>query len=274
MKKRPNSLTTALGLTTVSTLMLVGAGCSSSDAPASSSVKLSGTMNTAASVAAILPRIANPLSTTPGDAQFGMVGLASLSPFAHQEVSFTGLSITCSTFAVPPVSVTGTVGSNGSFSIDLSSVANQPLTCSLVDGNGNGKGTFLISDSSKKDMSGKASVNSTVALNGSAALGTIPYDPNAQEITIPAASMGTSVDTASSSVSVFDPTGFYKISPVTFTLPKGVHGLCADNHADNSCNGPSSTDTVYMRMFKGKAVSDSSPIYALEMWNTPTDYTA
>jgi hypothetical protein len=191
-------------------------------------------------------------------------------------VDLSTYSVACAT-TVPPVTTgKGTVHSDGTFSLNIPGGLNQPLSCVLLDADGNKAADFLINDSSNKDLNGNNATSTTATFTGSAALGNISFDPNAGEVTVPATNIASSVSTTvPSAANVVDLTGTWTIGDVDFTLPSGIKGPCAarGRGADN-CNGPPSGQSIYLKMWKGVKTSDNSPVVGLQVWNSPGQFTS
>lgn len=188
-----------------------------------------------------------------------------------QSVDLTQYTATCATATPPIKSGTSAVAANGSFSIDIAGATGQPLSCYLVDASGNRAADFIISDSSKKDLNGANQISGTAAFAKNADLGTISFDPNAGEVTVPLSNIAASVTTAApASAVVFDPTGSWTIGSVDYTLPSGVNGPCpagsGGGGGGNSCNGPAEGMQLYLKMWKGIQTSDNSDIFGLQLW--------
>lgn len=180
-----------------------------------------------------------------------------------QSVDLTQYKVSCATTSTPVQTATGSVNSDGSFSVNISGAVGQPLSCFLVDSSGNKAADFMISDSSKKDLSGNAQVSSTAAFKSNASLGAITFDPNAGEVTVPASNISTVVQAPTTTSSLFDPTGAWTISSVDFSLPKGTQGPCANN---NNCDGPPNGQSIYLKLWKGVSTVDNSDVYGLQVW--------
>lgn len=191
-------------------------------------------------------------------------------------VDLTQYVVKCATATAPVKTGSGVVNSDGSFSISIEGGTNQPLSCYLVDGSGTRAADFLISDSSKKDLNGANQVSGTAAFSKDAALGTITFDPNSGEVTVPSTNIAGSV-AASAPVStvVFDPTGAWTINAVDFTMPSGVKAPCTGGGGSgggNNCNGPPEGQSIYMKLWKGTQTSDNSDVYGLQLWQSSAQY--
>lgn len=183
----------------------------------------------------------------------------------------TTYTVSCSTLT-PPVQ-TGSVSLNadGTFSVTIPDGLNESMSCHMVDANGDNVGDFLVSDSSQQDMNGNNQVSSTIAVSGDANLGTIDYDADAQEVTVPKANVASViVSSTPAAASVFDPTGEWTITTADFTLPPGVKSVCPSG--GGNCDGPPDGQTVYMKLWKGSVVSDSSDVYGLQLWDSHAAY--
>ncbi len=174
-------------------------------------------------------------------------------------------SVKCATTTTPPLEGTGTVDASGNFSVSIDGAAGLPMSCYLVNAAGTKAADFLISDSSKTDMNGNPQVTSSAAFEGTAALGSITFDPDSGEVTIPATAVASNIKTINASAtSVFDPTGNWTIGSVDFTLPTGVGGPC--DESSNDCEGPPAGAAIYLKMFSGTRTADSSPVHGLQVW--------
>ena len=187
-------------------------------------------------------------------------------------------TVTCATATTPILYGSGVVAANGTFSVSIIGGTGQPMSCYLVlTSTGVRAADFLISDATKTDLNGGSQVSGTATYNSSANMGTITYDPNSGEVTVPAANVAGSVDSSAVSGVVFDPSGTWTIGAVDFTLPDGVKGpvpsSCASGGGEG-CNGPPSGQAIYMKLWKGLKISDSSDIYGLQLWNSASAATA
>ncbi len=242
-----------LALGTLIAGSLAGIGCtkssSKSEDSSTSAISVSGTLSTASSTSSI-----NKMGVVPED------------KLTAQAVDISTYTVTCSTTSTPPVSASGTVAADGTFSVSIPGAAGQPMSCYLVDAAGDKAADFLISDSSKKDMNGNNQVTNTAAYNSSANLGSIEFDSNAGEVTVPVANISSVLSSSvSSTTSVFDPTGGWTITAADFTLPSGVKSVCPNTH-NNDCNGPPEGMNLYLNMVTGTHTADSSPVYGLQLW--------
>nr|WP_295904315.1 hypothetical protein [uncultured Bdellovibrio sp.] len=199
-------------------------------------------------------------------------GLEKVQSFAEKEESVSAMSVnlalykvTCATTTPPIQSASASVGNDGSFTVSIPSAKGQPLSCFLVDADGDKAADFIISDSSKKDLNGNSETSSTAAFKEHANLGTINFDPNAGEVTVPKSNIASVVEEKKPvAASVYDPSGSWTISAVDFTLPHGVKAPCANN--DNTCHGPPAGQAIYLKLWKGVVTADSSDIFGLQVW--------
>lgn len=178
----------------------------------------------------------------------------------YRAVSYSGYTILCTTFAIPPSTVTGTVAADNTFSLALDK--GTPYRCSLMNGS-TVVASFVLSDSSRKAMNGSAQTVDTLALNGS---GTVSFtvDSTSKSATGDASSL-TLAD--SSADNAFDFTGSYVISSLGLSLPTGYSDICASS--GGGCSGPSAGETVYMKRIVGKKFTpDASCTTALNTANT------
>lgn len=200
-------------------------------------------------------------------------GLEKIQSVAKLEDSVSAMSVnlsqykvSCATTTTPVQTATAAVGSDGSFKVSIDGATGQPLSCVLVDSNGNKAADFLISDTSKKDLNGNSQSSSTTAFKKDADLGTINFDPNAGEVTVPATNISSAVAPVTvAAAQVFDPTGLWTIGPVDFTMPKGTKAPCANGN-DHSCNGPPTGQAIYLKLWKGSIVADNSDVFGLQVW--------
>lgn len=186
-------------------------------------------------------------------------------------VNLAQYKVTCSTTTPPLQSATATVAADGVFNVSIPGAKGQPLSCYLVDADGDKAADFIISDASKKDLNGNSETSTTAAFKSNADLGTINFDPNAGEVTVPKSNISSVVEsTPAAAASVFDPTGSWTIGSVDFTLPKGVKPLCAEN--DNNCKGPPAGQAIYLKLWKGLVTADSSDIFGLQVWEGQSSF--
>lgn len=184
---------------------------------------------------------------------------------SSMSVDITAYKVACATTTPPIQSATASIAADGAFTVSLPGAKGQPLSCYLVDVAGDKIADFIIADSSKKDLNGNDETSTTAAFKSNANLGTISFDPNAGEVTVPKSNIASVVDsTPAAAAQVFDPTGAWTISAVDFTLPKGVTPLCSQN--DNSCKGPPAGQSIYLKLWKGLVTADSSDIFGLQVW--------
>lgn len=194
-------------------------------------------------------------------------------------VDLTQYEVACATATTPVKHGSGTVASDGSFSVSIEGGTNQPLSCYLVDANGDRAADFLISDSSKKDLNGADQVSGTAAFATNASMGTVTFDPNSGEVTVPKANIASAVAaTVPAAASVYDPTGAWTINAVDFTVPAGVKSPCTGGGGGggggNNCQGPPEGQTIYMKLWKGVQTSDSSDIFGLQLWQSSAKFAA
>lgn len=202
--------------------------------------------------------------------QLGRIGDDYVS---MQSIDLTAYTVTCSTTTSPVLYGTSSVSADGSFKVSIAGAENKPMSCFLVDGAGVRQADFIISDSSKKDLNGANQISGTATYKKSADLGAVNFDPNAGEVTVPKASISSSVnDEAPSDASVFDPTGNWTIGSLDFTAPQGVKEPCAENN--NSCKGPPGGMTLYLKLWKGIQTADSANVYGLQLWEGESKFTS
>lgn len=190
-----------------------------------------------------------------------------------QSVDITQYKVTCATTTTPLKTGTSDIASDGSFTAKIEGATNQPLTCFLTDSAGKKAADFLISDSSNKDLNGNNSTSTNATFKQNASLGTINFDPNAGEVTVPVTNIASAVSAEKpAAASVFDPTGSWTIGAVDFSLPTGTKSPC--NPSDNSCKGPPSGQQIYFKLWKGIKTADSSDIFGLQLWNGQSKFTS
>ncbi len=189
-------------------------------------------------------------------------------------VNLSSYSVTCATLTPPIQTGTAAMDSSGNFSINIPDSNGQPMSCHMVDATGVSVGDFLLTDSANKDMNGHDSVSSTIALHGNADLGTVNYDPDAKEVTVPKANVSSSLVDTSTVATVFDPTGAWTISAADFTLPPGVASVCTGGGGGggNNCDGPPAGQTIFMKLWKGAVVSSGADVYGLQLWENQASF--
>lgn len=227
------------------------AGCTGSD---SSSPALTGALSVSGS-----------LTTTNGSA-------SNVEEFVNtMSVNLADYKVSCATSTTPVRTGTSAVAADGSFSVSIEGGENQPLSCFLVDAEDVKVADFLISDSSKKDLNGRPETSNSATFKSNASLGTIDFDPQAGEVTIPAANIASTISTEKpAAANVFDPTGSWKIGAIDFTPPKGTLPPCSGD----SCKGPPEGMDLYFKLWKGVTTSDSSDVFGLQLWEGQAKYTA
>jgi len=167
----------------------------------------------------------------------------------------TASSVSCSTADNPPTVVSGSVGGDGTFSVDLSSVSGSGLTCSVLDSGNGVLGTFLYENSNEKSFGGGSQKVDTVAFSESKDVGTVSVSGG--QITVDATSVGVSTTGASvTAAEAFDPTGLWSIGAVDFTLPPGYVGPCAPGTP--GCHGPQTGESIYIKRTVGKKFTPDS----------------
>jgi hypothetical protein len=247
-----------MGALAAGTLVMVGCTKSSDGASSVDALAVSGTLSVSNSASSL-------------NEKMGAQQAISDEDLISQSTDLTQYSVSCSTTTAPIRTATGTVNADGSFSINIEGGKNQPMSCFLVDSTGAKAADFLISDSSKKDLNGNSEMTTTAAFKEQAALGSISFDPNSGEVTVPKTNIASSVAaTTPSAATVFDPTGSWTISAVDFTVPAGVKAPCAAGN--NSCNGPPAGQAIYLKLWKGVMTSDSSDVYGLQVWDDASKF--
>ncbi len=189
-------------------------------------------------------------------------------------VDITDYTVTCATMSPPVQSGSGAIAADGTFDVSIPGATNKPLSCFLVDGSDTKVADFLIT-STEQDLSGNSTSSTTTATYAeSADLGSISFDPNAGEVTVPIANIASAISTdVPTAANVFDPTGSWTIGNIDFTVPKGVKAACAQS--DNQCNGPPSGQTLYLKLWKGvKTTPDASDVFGLQVWDSPGQFTS
>ena len=242
------------------------AGTDSSDSTAAS-LSLSGSLSLSSTTQSFASQ------------KLGVNPITSLGKITDEQVSAMSLDLTtftvsCVTTSTPIRSGTGAVAADGSFSISIEGGTNQPLSCSLVDAQGDRQADFIISDSSKKDLNGASQISGTTTYTRDANLGSVTFDPNAGEVTVPKSNIADAVnDTAPSSASVFDPTGTWTISAVDFTLPSGVKGPCTGGGGGGGgCQGPPDGQAIYLKLWQGLQTATGADIHGLQVWESPSQF--
>ncbi len=186
-------------------------------------------------------------------------------------VDITDYTVNCATTSPPVQTGSGAIAADGTFDVSIPGATNKPLSCFLVDGSDTKIADFLIADSSDQDLNGNDATTTSATFTESAELGSISFDPNAGEVTVPLANIASAISTEKpAAANVFDPTGSWTIGNIDFTVPKGVKAACAQS--DNECNGPPSGQTLYLKLWKGIKTSDSSDIFGLQVWDSPGQY--
>lgn len=239
------------GATVVGGLALVlSAGCttdSSTPSGSTAALGLSGTLSVSSG----------------GTAKPGVIMEESV---VNALVDLSTYKVVCTASTTPPTTATATVGADGKFSVSIPGATGQPLSCYMTNASGKKIADFLIKDTTTKNMAGKTgSYQNSAAFKQDANLGSVTYDPNSGEVTIPKTSIASSLD-SSAKATVFDPTGVWTMTKVDFTVPDGVQAPCATG--TNNCNGPQEGQTLYLKMWTGKQTSDNSAVYGLQLWQS------
>ena len=206
-------------------------------------------------------------------AQSMSVGAMSEEAVSAMATDLTLYTVKCATTTTPILYGSSAIAANGSFSVSIIGGTGQPLSCYLVTAAGVRAADFIISDASKTDLNGASQVSGTATFSSNADMGAITFDPNSGEVTVPAANIAGVVDTAVVTGVVFDPSGTWTIGAVDFVLPPGVKGPVAASCATGGgegCNGPPSGQAIFMQLWKGLKISDSSDNYSLQLWNSAT----
>ena len=263
--------TAAISLAVVSTGCNSLSGGGSGGASSGSAINLAGSLSLSSTSQSfkVMSARHNPLAS---------LGKVTDDYISAQSVDLTAYSVTCVTTTTPIKTGTSAVSADGSFAVDIEGGANQPLSCFLVDADGTRQADFIIADTANKDLNGASQVSGTATFAQSAAMGAVTFDPNSGEVTVPKSNISSALaDDAPSTTTVFDPTGSWSIGAVDFTLPSGVKGPCAGGGGgggDHSCNGPPEGQEIYLKFWKGIKTSDSSNVYGLQVWNSPTQFSA
>lgn len=194
----------------------------------------------------------------------------------NRSEDFSVYTISCSTATVPPVTTTGSINSDGSFSLTIPNGLNVPLSCAVLDQSGDLVATLIVQDSSHKDVNGNPTVTNQPAFtSGSTKLGTISLDTVGLQALVSAASVvgatGASALSTGAAGTAFDPTGSYIIGDVSFTPPTGYRGTCTTaEQNNNTCNGPPKGQSIYLQRYKGTNTADGSAAYMLQVWQDQT----
>lgn len=238
-------------MTLLSSSVVLTMGCSGGSSGGSTSLTVSGALSVSNSAASNIIR-------------------------GQRAVDLTQYDVACATTTTPVTMGTSDVHSDGTFTVDVQGAAGQPMSCYLVDSNGDKAADFLVSDSSKKDLNGNSEQTTAVAFDKSPNLGTITYDPAAGEVTIPSSQIDTFLSTlVPTAATVFDPTGAWTIASVDFALPKGTKGACVSTKGGASdCHGPEEGMSIYLKMWKGLVTATNEDIYGLQVWQGQAKYNA
>ncbi|MGK5083407.1 hypothetical protein WDW37_08870 [Bdellovibrionota bacterium FG-1] len=287
-KMSPNCWQTTALTSTVLAAMAMSTGCGSSATPvAATDLSLKGTFAATAASARMAQRsLASRLNRGDQELRY-LIGDGAQ---ATASIDYTAYSLQCATSDVPPVLVSGTIGSDGKFNIAIAGGGGKALNCNVLDATGAVAAALMLSDSAKTDMNGNPQVNGSPAFKaGTTTLGDITLDLTTGDATVPAAQP---VDESGASAVIsgaaalaggtpFDPTGTWKITAYDGTLPTGVTSTCpaqVPGQQNNSgCNGPPADMNLYLNRLQGTNVSDSSTVYGLQMWqdssaaNAPID---
>lgn len=184
-------------------------------------------------------------------------------------IDLTQYTIVCATLTNPPQTAHGSVNADGTFKVDIPGGGGQPMSCYMNDSTGAKVADFLISDSSNKDLNGNDQTCNTTTITQNAAVGSVSFDPNAGEVTIPSTNLAGSIIPSTTDVSLFDPSGAWTISPVDFAVPSGVLPPCTTDH----CDGPPNGQIIYLKLWQGTKTSGGT-VYGLQVWNSQDAYTA
>ncbi len=187
-------------------------------------------------------------------------------------VNLTDYDVACATTTAPITTGTGSVAADGTFKVNMANAANQPISCYLVDANGDKVADFIISDSANKDLNGNDSTTTSATFDKSPDLGSISFDPDSGEVTVPATNISSFTADVSSTVDVFDPTGEWTIAELDFNPPGAIKPPC--DPSDNECHGPPAGQTLYLKMWQGTVVADSSIVRGLQVWDSPGQFTS
>lgn len=222
---------TALGCLALS----LGCSKSSSTTSSSSTVSMSGTLSTSGSSKPIHSKV--------------MAESAGAEAF-----DYTGYTVQCTTMDDPPQIVSGTVASNGSYSV--SGLPKSAVGCQVVDSTGTPAAPIILQDSSSKDMKGSSKTSSRLAVSASADLGTVTFDADAGTAK---ATLSTALKSSVGSATVSNPydfTGSYVMQKFDGTLPTGYVSACPAG--TENCTGPSEGEKVYIKMLTGKSFTPDS----------------
>lgn len=283
-KSLQNSLFALGGL---GVLSILAEGCSSSNTASTTSKDLtvSGTISATSSAST------DYLAEEPTDSlkdlhDAGITHIENLlaiersgHPIVPKATNITGYTVSCTAKTSPPTAFTGTVGSDGTFSVKGTSAVGVPFSCDLLDTSKTVVASFIYTDSSKKDMAGNAQAQDSPPFKSDTAkLGSISYDSATGEVTVDASKVvdssgSAAIGTSSAVTTPFDPTGTWEMSDVDFTLPTGFRALCKESETADStgnkndrCQGPQAKMFIFFNRLTGTKTSDNSTIYGLQVW--------
>lgn len=234
-------------------------GCSGlgSGSSGSSALSLSGTLSLAAT--------SSSLSVMGSSKALYNLGKISDDYVSVLTIDITTYTVKCVTTTPPIETGSGSIASDGKFTVSISGAKNQPIACYLVDAGGTRQADFIISDASHTDLNGQNQVSGTASYTKDASLGTVSFDPNSGEVTVPKANISAALASeVASTTTVFDPSGVWTIGVLDFSLPAGVNGPCTGQN----CKGPPDGQALYLKMWQGLKTSDSSKVFGLQLWES------
>ena len=234
-------------------LGLGACGKKSTDAGTSSDVAISGTLSTSS------------LSVMSSD-------------FHPESVDLSTFTMSCVTFKVPPTAGTGSIGSDGSFSVTIPSAKNSKFGCFILDASEDVVASMVFEDTSSKDINGDSKSESSVSLSGNASLGTVTLDLASGKATVDKSAIASSISTTTTTGGDWSATGNWKFASYGSTLPKGYSDICAAGADHDTCSGPQIDMTIYLRQVDGKKYANgaatSDVARGLMIWESEAAFTS
>ncbi len=222
----------------------------------------------------------------------------SASRDVGRDIVLADLTLYCVTFSTPPISGTGTVSGDNSFTLTLANAAGDAFGCFVRSSNATDCGTspapctlatVVFNAAGSKDASGDTLQEGSISLDGGTTdLGSVVIDSTTG---VAAVSLPNSHNSSVAGTTGFDPTGTWTLNGVT-PLPDGYVAPCAAN--SQNCNGPQEGQSLFLKRLNGfnftpdatcaaavaanqdpatcAGVTGTTPAYGLMVWSSSTAF--
>lgn len=214
--------------------------------------------------------------------------------FKPSDVELSDYKMSCVTFAVPPTAASGSISSDGSFSVTLADALDAKFGCFIVDSDDAVIATMVFEDQDSTDMSGNTQQDTSTSLGGNAKLGTITLDLASGKATVDTSSIevtkkeGAKTDTEKASgEGYWNITGTWKFASMGKDLPDGYSDVCpaetgggggGGGGGGDDCNGPRANETVFFKQVDGKRYKNGAatdkPAHGMMIWSSKDAFEA